>query len=149
MLTTCRSEVSDSTCPAAGLPRLPGTLVTRIASGSNTTDLAASDPDGLEIPTADCSASTAAFVSHEKWPAAGSEVGVAFIARGPAPPRDAVCPQAYARRLLRHRADASASRCAVPRTGASFPMNALIEICGSRNSTREPGGRPSMAPASR
>jgi hypothetical protein len=98
MLTTCRSEVSDSTCPAAGLPRLPGTLVTRIASGSNTTDLAASDPDGLEIPTADCSASTAAFVSHEKWPAAGSEVGVAFIARGPAPPRDAVCPQAYARR---------------------------------------------------
>jgi hypothetical protein len=27
---------------------------------------AASDPDGLEIPTADCSASTAAFVSHEK-----------------------------------------------------------------------------------
>ena len=66
MLTTCRSVVPDSTGPAAGLPRLPGTLVTRIASGSNTTDFAASDPDGLEIPTADCSASTAAFVSHEK-----------------------------------------------------------------------------------
>ena len=66
MLTTCRSVVPDSTGPAAGLPRLPSTLVTRIASGSNTTALAASDPDGLEIPAADCSASTAAFVSHEK-----------------------------------------------------------------------------------
>ncbi len=66
MLTTCRSVVPDSTGPAAGLPRLPSTLVTRIASGSNTTDLAASDPVGLEIPTADCSRCTPYAVSHEK-----------------------------------------------------------------------------------
>jgi hypothetical protein len=32
-----------------------------------------------------------------------------------------VCPRAYARGLLRHRADGSAGRCAVPGTGASFP----------------------------
>ena len=38
-----------------------------------------------------------------------------------------------------------------PRLGLGhlFPMNALIEICVSRNGTRAPGGRPSMVPASR
>ena len=33
--------------------------------------------------------------------------------------------------------------------GHLLSMNALIEICGSRNDTRAPGGRPSMVPASR
>jgi hypothetical protein len=33
--------------------------------------------------------------------------------------------------------------------GHLLPMNALIEMCGSRNGTRALGGRPSVVPASR
>ena len=36
IVTTCRSEVADRTGPDAELPRLPVTLLTRSASGSNT-----------------------------------------------------------------------------------------------------------------
>ncbi len=51
--------------PDAGLPRLPITLLTRSASGSKTTDPSDSAPDGPEIPRADWSFSTPAWVSHE------------------------------------------------------------------------------------
>jgi signal transduction histidine kinase/DNA-binding CsgD family transcriptional regulator len=54
MLTTCWSEVAEKIGPDAGPPRLASTLVTRTAVGSNTTDPSGSDPDGLEIPSADC-----------------------------------------------------------------------------------------------
>src|SRR5580698_1001220 len=50
IVTTCWSEVAVSTWPAAGPPRLPGTLLIRSASGSNTTDPSGSDPGGLEAP---------------------------------------------------------------------------------------------------
>src|ERR1700689_1243344 len=66
IVTTCRSEVAASTGPDAGPPRLPVTLLTRIASGSNTTCPSDSDSDGEEIPSADCSLATPAAVSAEK-----------------------------------------------------------------------------------
>ena len=66
IVTTCRSEVAVSTGPAAGPPRLPSTLVTRSASGSNATDPSGSDPGGLVTPSADSSCCTPYAVSQEK-----------------------------------------------------------------------------------
>src|ERR1022692_2391701 len=65
-VTTCRSEVTASTGPDAGPPRLPVTRLTRIAPGSYTTCPSGSDPDGEETPSADCSFPTPACVSQEK-----------------------------------------------------------------------------------
>jgi hypothetical protein len=61
-----------------------------------------------------------------------------------------VCPQVYARRAtagivqMGPQADAPCLG-----RGHLLSMNALIEICGSRNGMRAPGGRPSVVPASR
>ena len=66
IVTTCRSEVATSTGPDAGPPRLPVTWLTRSAPGSNTTCPSDSDPDGEEVPSADCSFCTPAAVSAEK-----------------------------------------------------------------------------------
>jgi hypothetical protein len=66
-ITTCRSEVAANTGPDAGLPRLPVTWLTRIASGSNTTCPSGSDPDGEETPRCDRSFSTPAAVFQEKY----------------------------------------------------------------------------------
>src|SRR5487761_1121571 len=65
IVTTCCAEVAASTGPVAGPPRLPITLLTRIAAGSNTAEPSVSDPDGLEMPSADCSCSTPYVVSQE------------------------------------------------------------------------------------
>src|SRR6266702_4487045 len=50
-VTTCRSDVAVSTGPDAGPPRLPGTVATRNAAGSNTTCPSDSDPGGEETPS--------------------------------------------------------------------------------------------------
>ena len=63
--TTCWVEVAVTTGPDAGPPRLPGTVVTRSAAGSNTNDPCDREPDGLEIPSDACSFCTPAAVAEE------------------------------------------------------------------------------------
>ena len=82
IVTTCWSEVAASTGPAAGPPRLPSTLVTRIAAGSNTTDPSGSDPGGLETPSADSICCTPyAVVPREVIPAQRADIRAARIAQ--------------------------------------------------------------------
>ena len=70
-----------------------------------------------------------------------------------------VCPQAYARRPM-PAGLCPQGYCGIVQMGPQadapclgrghlLPMNALTEMCGSRNGKRAPGGRPSMVPASR
>ena len=66
IITTFRSDVAVSTGPDAGLPRLPGTVATRSAAGSNTTDPGDSDPGGLATPRAASSLSTPALLRQEQ-----------------------------------------------------------------------------------
>src|SRR6202044_3739871 len=53
---------TEETVPGAGPPGLPITWLTRSACGSNTTCPRGSDPDGEEMPSADCSLATPAAV---------------------------------------------------------------------------------------
>ena len=65
IVTACRSEVADRMGPDAGLPRLAVRVLTRSASGLNTTDPSDSDPGGLDTPRSSSMSSTAYWVSHE------------------------------------------------------------------------------------
>ena len=66
IVTTCRSDVAVSTGPDAGPPRLPVTVATRNAVGSNTTCPRDSDPGGEETPRWVSSSCTPYADSQEK-----------------------------------------------------------------------------------
>src|ERR1700736_6518252 len=66
IVTTCRSDVAVSTGPDAGPPRLPVTVATRSAAGSNTTCPSDSDPGGEETPRCSSICCTPYAVSQEK-----------------------------------------------------------------------------------
>ncbi len=65
IVTTCWPDVAVSTGPDAGPPRLPVTVATRSAAGSNATCPKDRLPGGLETPRCSSSRCTACAVSHE------------------------------------------------------------------------------------